>query len=74
MLLIPAVSTDAKVYLVSVGITDYPGNDMDLTLPANDAKTIANLYAKYWAMYGDKLSVQHALARFWLIVGQKVKF
>ena len=46
MLLIPAVSTDAKVYLVSVGITDYPGNDMDLTLPANDAKTIANLYAK----------------------------
>ena len=37
MLLIPAVSTDAKVYLLSVGITDYPGNDMDLTLPANDA-------------------------------------
>ena len=25
-------------------------------------------------MYGDKLSVLHALARFWLLEGQKVKF
>lgn len=28
----------------------------------------------YWTMYGDKLSVLHALARFWLLEGQKVKF
>ena len=32
------------------------------------------LISKYIARSGDKLSVLHALARFWLIVGQKVKF
>lgn len=36
----------AKVYLVSVGITDYPGTSMDLTLPANDAETISWIYSK----------------------------
>lgn len=44
-LLMP-VTVDAKVYLVSVGITDYPGNNMDLTLPAKDAQTITWLYSK----------------------------
>lgn len=37
---------EAKVYLVSVGITDYPGTRMDLTLPAKDAQTISWLYSK----------------------------
>ncbi|MGN0036944.1 MAG: caspase domain-containing protein [Bacteroidaceae bacterium] len=37
---------EAKTYLVSVGIADYPGTDHDLRLPANDAKTIAWLYSK----------------------------
>lgn len=36
----------AKVYLVSAGISDYPGTANDLTLPVNDAKTIAWLYGK----------------------------
>lgn len=36
----------AKVYLVSVGISDYPGTENDLALPAEDAKTIAWLYGK----------------------------
>ncbi len=36
----------AKVYLVSVGITDYPGTSMDLNLPAKDAQTISWLYSK----------------------------
>lgn len=40
------VGISAKVYLVSVGITDYPGTSMDLTLPAKDAKTITWLYSK----------------------------
>lgn len=44
-LLIP-ICTDAKVYLVSVGITDYPGISLDLTLPAKDAQTITWLYSK----------------------------
>lgn len=36
----------ARIYLVSAGISDYPGSDIDLNLPANDAKTIAWLYSK----------------------------
>lgn len=39
-------SGNAKVYLVAVGISDYPGTQNDLRLPANDAKTIAWLYSK----------------------------
>lgn len=41
-----SLGSDAKVYLVSVGIADYPGEEDDLTLPVNDAKTIAWLYGK----------------------------
>ena len=44
-LLIPLCSF-AKVYLVSVGISDYPGTDMDLSLPAKDAQTITWVYSK----------------------------
>ncbi len=36
----------AKIYLVSVGISDYPGSTMDLTLPAKDAQTITWLYSR----------------------------
>lgn len=39
-------TASAKVYLVSVGISDYPGTELDLNLPANDAKTISWLYGK----------------------------
>lgn len=35
-----------KIYLVSVGVSDYPGTDMDLALPAQDARTIQWLYQK----------------------------
>lgn len=37
---------EAKTYLVSVGIADYPGTQHDLNLPASDAKTITWLYSK----------------------------
>ena len=37
---------DARTYLVSVGISDYPGTKMDLYLPANDASTIKYIYSK----------------------------
>ena len=33
----------AKVYLVSVGIADYPGKENDLRISDNDAKTIAKV-------------------------------
>lgn len=39
-------SVGAKTYLVSVGISDYPGDTRDLGLPINDAKTIVWLYSK----------------------------
>lgn len=34
----------AKVYVVSVGIADYPGNENDLRISDNDAKTIAKVF------------------------------
>lgn len=40
------ISAEAKVYLVAVGISDYPGTKNDLRLCANDAQTIAWLYGK----------------------------
>ena len=41
-----AVSADAKTYLVAVGVSDYPGNNKDLRLPANDAATVQYIYSK----------------------------
>lgn len=35
-----------KIYLVSVGIADYPGTQNDLTLPAKDAETIEWIYKR----------------------------
>lgn len=54
----------AKVYLVSVGITDYPGTQMDLTFPAKDAQTITWLYSKntdveYRQLLNEKATVQN---------------
>ena len=40
------VSADAKTYLVAVGVSDYPGNNNDLRLPANDAATVRYVYSK----------------------------
>ena len=36
----------AKTYIVCVGINDYPGTRNDLRVSANDAVTIANIFAK----------------------------
>ena len=43
-LLIGTLSIQAKVYLVSVGIADYPGTKNDLHISDNDAKTIAKVF------------------------------
>ena len=40
------VSANAKIYLVAVGVSDYPGNNRDLRLPANDAATVRYVYSK----------------------------
>lgn len=36
----------AKTYIVSVGIADYPGRQNDLRVSANDARTIAGIFTK----------------------------
>ena len=41
-----AVTANAKTYLVAVGVSDYPGTDKDLRLPANDAATVPYIYSK----------------------------
>lgn len=43
-LFVSAVPLQAKVYLVSVGIADYPGKENDLRVSDNDAKTIAKVF------------------------------
>lgn len=44
-LLMPCMGK-ATTYLVSVGISDYPGTSMDLKLPCKDAQTITWIYSK----------------------------
>ena len=46
LLLTISSTAEAKTYLVSAGISDYPGIQNDLHLPANDAKIISWLYSK----------------------------
>ena len=40
-----AITLQAKTYLVSVGIADYPGTKHDLRISDNDAKTIAKVFS-----------------------------
>ena len=44
LILICCIQLQAKVYLVSVGIADYPGTKNDLRISDNDAKTIAKVF------------------------------
>lgn len=44
LLLICCLQLQAKVYLVSVGIADYPGKENDLRISDNDAMTIAKVF------------------------------
>lgn len=59
--LLPVVC-QAKIYLLSVGISDYPGKQNDLRLPHNDAATMQWLYkqnsqAKVCLLMNDKAKV-----------------
>jgi len=42
--LVSIIHIQAKVYVVSVGIADYPGKVNDLRISDNDAKTIAKVF------------------------------
>lgn len=50
MCLLVPIWVNAKIYLVSIGIADYPGTSSDLTLPTRDAQTITWVYSKNSAM------------------------
>lgn len=45
LLLICSIQLQAKVYLVSIGIADYPGSKNDLRISDNDAKTVAKVFS-----------------------------
>ena len=45
LLLACVAGSRAKVYVVSVGIADYPGTKNDLRVSDNDAKTIAKVFS-----------------------------
>ena len=38
------IHIQSKVYVVSIGIADYPGKENDLRISDNDAKTIAKVF------------------------------
>lgn len=66
-LLIPFIPASATVYLVSVGIADYPGTSNDLVLPAKDAKTITRLYSKnsgitYCQLLDDQATIANIIS------------
>lgn len=44
VLLLVSIKLQARIYVVSVGVADYPGAKYDLRLPGNDAATMEWLY------------------------------
>lgn len=62
MLALLPLTAQAKIYLLSVGISDYPGTANDLRLPHNDAATMQWVYkenkqAKVCLLMNDKAKV-----------------
>jgi len=67
VILLMPIGVHAKVYLVSVGISDYPGYENDLTLPTKDAQTITWLYSKntslqYCQLLNNEATTERILA------------
>ena len=46
MILACGILSQAKIYVLCVGVADYPGEKRDLKLCANDARTMRDLYEK----------------------------
>ena len=44
--LIPITLNAQNIFMISAGVTDYPGTQNDLSLPAKDAKAVYRLYKK----------------------------
>lgn len=63
LLLLLPLCVDAKIFLVSVGISDYPGTVNDLRLPAKDAQTITWVYSKNSSMQYCQLLNENATTK-----------
>ena len=64
VMLLVSSAAEARIYLLSVGISDYPGTQNDLRLPHNDAATMQWLYkenkqAKTVLLMNDKATVSN---------------
>lgn len=46
IMILACAMAQAKIYVVSVGVSDYPGTENDLSFGANDARTIRDIYKK----------------------------
>ncbi len=60
---------EAKVFLVSVGVADYPGEKIDLKVPTRDARTITYIYYKnlkkdleYRQLLDEQATVDHIIS------------
>jgi uncharacterized caspase-like protein len=62
LLLLSGRSTAQQIYLLSVGVADYPGTEMDLRLPADDARAMYQLYRRNAAASAVLLTNQKATA------------
>ncbi len=62
-----SLGIQAKVFLVSVGVADYPGSSIDHKVPTRDAKTITYIYyknapLKYKQLLDEKATGKNILA------------
>ena len=62
LLFLPGRSAAQQIYLLSVGVADYPGTQMDLRLPAEDARAMYRLYRRNAAATAVLLTNQKATA------------
>lgn len=60
LLFLPGRSAAQQIYLLSVGVADYPGTQMDLRLPAEDARAMYRLYRRNAAATAVLLTNQKA--------------
>ncbi len=70
-----SLASEAKIFLVSVGVSDYPGTKNDLRLPHNDAATMQWLYkenkqASTMLLMNEKATVANVKAAMTKMFGQ----
>lgn len=78
-LMLSVTAVQAKVYLVTVGVADYPGSDNDLNYPVTNARSIANAYQAqdpnlvYVRLYNSEATVENILSTVRRVFSQASK-